>query len=263
MKLCPAWMQVENEEELLAQLREKVGMYASADRLLYHIRAARGKLHWSINSYFREVMVAPMENGVPDFHPRARSSAAQLGACSTTGQQVQQEPAAGPGSGAAANAQQPDGVPPPLEGPQAPIAAATSGTSGASAHAVACAASPAAAGADADAGMHAGAAGPSLDSLPLPLLEDVLARLDVASLLHAGAASKALHAASRTEALWQRLFEARCGPGASGAHTRLTQKRGCDVLSQGLHSIQGGDPSHAAAAMVDVTNAWLKTNLRA
>lgn len=62
----------------MAQLREKVGSYASIDRLLYHIRAARGKLHWSINSYFREVMVAPMPSGLPDFHPNMSLQAPPL-----------------------------------------------------------------------------------------------------------------------------------------------------------------------------------------
>lgn len=31
----------------MQQLRLRVGPYASCDRLLYHLRSARGKIHWA------------------------------------------------------------------------------------------------------------------------------------------------------------------------------------------------------------------------
>eukprot|EP00201_Polytomella_parva_P019255 CAMPEP_0175056612 /NCGR_PEP_ID=MMETSP0052_2-20121109/10776_1 /TAXON_ID=51329 ORGANISM="Polytomella parva, Strain SAG 63-3" /NCGR_SAMPLE_ID=MMETSP0052_2 /ASSEMBLY_ACC=CAM_ASM_000194 /LENGTH=484 /DNA_ID=CAMNT_0016321675 /DNA_START=54 /DNA_END=1505 /DNA_ORIENTATION=+ len=45
---------LENEEELLVLLREKLGKHVSHDKLIKHIRNARGKLHWAANSYLRE-----------------------------------------------------------------------------------------------------------------------------------------------------------------------------------------------------------------
>ncbi len=52
-------LQVENEKELLQTLRAKLGPTPDEDRLLYHIRSARGKLHWAVNSYLREAMSQP------------------------------------------------------------------------------------------------------------------------------------------------------------------------------------------------------------
>jgi hypothetical protein len=39
--------QIDNEPELLAQLRAKLGPDPTDDHLLFHIRNARGKLHWA------------------------------------------------------------------------------------------------------------------------------------------------------------------------------------------------------------------------
>jgi len=48
-----------NEEILLRRLREKVGPHGDTECLRGHLRAARGKLHWSANGYFRECVTTP------------------------------------------------------------------------------------------------------------------------------------------------------------------------------------------------------------
>lgn len=40
-------MQLENETELLAQLRLKLGPAADGGKLLFQLRSARGKMHWA------------------------------------------------------------------------------------------------------------------------------------------------------------------------------------------------------------------------
>jgi len=40
-------MQLPNEAEQLARLRDKLGPHACGSKLLHHLRAARGKLHWA------------------------------------------------------------------------------------------------------------------------------------------------------------------------------------------------------------------------
>jgi len=53
--------------------RVKLGPHADSARLLYHIRITRGKLHWSVNSYFRDVMAEGTCPGLPyDFQPKKR-----------------------------------------------------------------------------------------------------------------------------------------------------------------------------------------------
>lgn len=49
---------LENESHLLRCLIKKVGPFADAECLRQHLRAARGKLHWSANGYFREAVTA-------------------------------------------------------------------------------------------------------------------------------------------------------------------------------------------------------------
>ena len=60
---------LENEPHLLRCLRKKVGPFADAECLRQHLRAARGKLHWSANGYFREAVTATV---IPPRVGRAR-----------------------------------------------------------------------------------------------------------------------------------------------------------------------------------------------
>ena len=66
---------LENEAFLLRTLRKKVGPFADQECLRAHLRAARGKLHWSANGYFREAVttvVIPTTTGRSrrDFEPK-------------------------------------------------------------------------------------------------------------------------------------------------------------------------------------------------
>ncbi|KAL0045580.1 hypothetical protein WJX82_010571 [Trebouxia sp. C0006] len=47
---------VEDEAELMKSIRARLGPYASGTALLYHLRAARGKVFWAVNTYFRAVL---------------------------------------------------------------------------------------------------------------------------------------------------------------------------------------------------------------
>ena len=60
---------LENESHLLRCLIKKVGPFADAECLRQHLRAARGKLHWSANGYFREAVTATV---IPPRVGRAR-----------------------------------------------------------------------------------------------------------------------------------------------------------------------------------------------
>ena len=60
---------LENESHLLRCLIKKVGPFADAECLRQHLRAARGKLHWSANGYFREAVTATL---IPPRVGRAR-----------------------------------------------------------------------------------------------------------------------------------------------------------------------------------------------
>lgn len=46
LKIFDFW-QIPNEVELLRELRAKVGPHSNNQRLLFHIRSSRGKLHWA------------------------------------------------------------------------------------------------------------------------------------------------------------------------------------------------------------------------
>ena len=41
------WQAVEDEAELMKSIRARLGPYASGTALLYHLRAARGKVFWA------------------------------------------------------------------------------------------------------------------------------------------------------------------------------------------------------------------------
>ncbi|GAX82262.1 hypothetical protein CEUSTIGMA_g9690.t1 [Chlamydomonas eustigma] len=62
--------QVSGEDLLLQKLRLLVGPYASEERLLHHLRASRAKMHWAVNSYFREVLTSLKPNMHPDYIPK-------------------------------------------------------------------------------------------------------------------------------------------------------------------------------------------------
>lgn len=63
---------VAGEEAALQSLRRKLGPYANQDKLVFHIRTARGKVHWAVNSYFRDVLCEANNGIVADFrHKRS------------------------------------------------------------------------------------------------------------------------------------------------------------------------------------------------
>eukprot|EP00955_Chlamydomonas_euryale_P086516 364220-Chlamydomonas_euryale.AAC.5 len=43
----PVPVQLPNEQALAAELRIKLGPFADTERVLYHVRASGGKLHWA------------------------------------------------------------------------------------------------------------------------------------------------------------------------------------------------------------------------
>ncbi|GJP70628.1 hypothetical protein CLOP_g1541 [Closterium sp. NIES-67] len=59
---------VVGEAELLRQMRSLLGPFASTSRLLNHLRAVRGKVHWAVNRYLREELMSG--SACPDFSPR-------------------------------------------------------------------------------------------------------------------------------------------------------------------------------------------------
>ncbi|CAI7869276.1 unnamed protein product [Closterium sp. NIES-53] len=59
---------VVGEAELLCQMRSLLGPFASTSRLLNHLRAVRGKVHWAVNRYLREELMTG--SSCPDFAPR-------------------------------------------------------------------------------------------------------------------------------------------------------------------------------------------------
>lgn len=69
---------VEGETELLQCMRAKVGPYASETAIQYHLRSARGKVFWAVNTYFRAVLAEQVQQA--DFEPREY---AQLANCQT------------------------------------------------------------------------------------------------------------------------------------------------------------------------------------
>eukprot|EP00884_Botryococcus_braunii_P014341 jgi/Botrbrau1/22908/Bobra.0065s0060.1 len=63
--------QVEDEEKRLQDLVELVGSHARPEFLVRHLRQSRGRLHWAVNSYFREVLASPVPaDGREDFAPK-------------------------------------------------------------------------------------------------------------------------------------------------------------------------------------------------
>lgn len=187
-----------NEEELISLLRKKLGPWADETKLVYHIRNSRGKLHWAVNSYFREVLSLP-EAAAEDFRhrPAVPSAAPQAAAGAEPVDAGLQAP-----SGSAQ--QQPDGA--------------------AGAH---CRTStgrePAGAGADAAQAEGAEAASRALDCLPLVILEHIFGFLDVPSLCHVSATCSACRRAGLTDGLWRALFQARWGDFVFPLQRRLTQ----------------------------------------
>ena len=62
------------ETGLMRQLRKKSGPFASDATLRAHLRAARGKLHWSMNGYFRQAVLDADPRAKCDFEPRPLAS---------------------------------------------------------------------------------------------------------------------------------------------------------------------------------------------
>ncbi|MEW5308256.1 MAG: hypothetical protein WDW38_000229 [Sanguina aurantia] len=79
---------IPNEVELLRELRAKVGPHSNNQRLLFHIRSSRGKLHWAVNSYFREVLCDLIPGSRADFLPPTPPSQARAPTSSTTQRQA-------------------------------------------------------------------------------------------------------------------------------------------------------------------------------
>ncbi|KAK3271752.1 hypothetical protein CYMTET_19925, partial [Cymbomonas tetramitiformis] len=51
---CAAQVEQLEEVLLLVEMRRRVGPYASELLMLRHLRTSRGKVHWAVNSYFRQ-----------------------------------------------------------------------------------------------------------------------------------------------------------------------------------------------------------------
>lgn len=47
----------------MAEMRAKLGCYASEPRLLHFLRMSRGKVHWAVNSFLREMLSRPPARG--------------------------------------------------------------------------------------------------------------------------------------------------------------------------------------------------------
>ena len=58
----------------MRELRKKSGPFASDATLRAHLRAARGKLHWSMNGYFRQAVLDADPRAKCDFEPRPLAS---------------------------------------------------------------------------------------------------------------------------------------------------------------------------------------------
>ncbi|KAL0034133.1 hypothetical protein WJX79_011017 [Trebouxia sp. C0005] len=67
---------VEDETELMKSIRARLGPYASGTALVYHLRAARGKVFWAVNTYFRAVLAEQVNRA--DFEPKEYAQLAKL-----------------------------------------------------------------------------------------------------------------------------------------------------------------------------------------
>lgn len=126
-----------------------LGPYASKEALLYHLRAARGKVNYAVNTYFRAVLAEKVI--LADFEPRGY---AYLADC---------------------------------KHPMAPSAATDSATA------------------------QSDAAQSTLDSIPGPVIEQILMHTNLLTLCNIAAVCTTLHKASQSAILWQSLYERRWG----------------------------------------------------
>ena len=69
---------LENELGLLRAMRKRCGPFASVGLMVTHLRSARGKLHWSVNGYFRETVLDA--GGSVDSRPDPRRERTPAGA---------------------------------------------------------------------------------------------------------------------------------------------------------------------------------------
>lgn len=70
--------EVPDEAKLLQAVVDKVGPNANKEKLLWHLRASRGKVHWAVNSYLRAVL----GEGPPVEHPSEHREDFDPPACS-------------------------------------------------------------------------------------------------------------------------------------------------------------------------------------
>ncbi|GFR45004.1 hypothetical protein Agub_g6314 [Astrephomene gubernaculifera] len=208
--------QLPNEDALVAELRAKLGPGADPEKLLFQVRSSRGKTHWAVNSYLRDVMTSSTP-GQEDFRPRrpaaAGPAATPAAAASSSSSPRNREAAAASSPPAEATVALPGGCGCGCSSggqhPASPAAGAasdlsdlnhdtpdptTTTTSIPSRTTASC--SPA----------------PSLDGLPVSLLEAVCRRLeDHRDVCAAAMTCRALAAAASSDALWRRLFRSRWG----------------------------------------------------
>ncbi|GIL82385.1 hypothetical protein Vretimale_11837 [Volvox reticuliferus] len=240
--------QVPNEQALVAELRAKLGPGADPGKLLFQIRSARGKTHWAVNSYLREVMTSSTP-GHEDFQPSrpARTPlptpppAVAVAVAAAAAEGVPSDSVAAATAGAAqfdgggatiaiatavSDADAESNL--PICGHSEPPGLATTGCSRGQRHssliqpdatAIGMSAEPVS-GSDGDGGSSTGSSicggfsclgAPSLDSLPVSLLEAVFRHLDYRSLCAAAMASKTMSVAASSESLWSSLYASRWG----------------------------------------------------
>ncbi|KAG1658762.1 hypothetical protein FOA52_001304 [Chlamydomonas sp. UWO 241] len=207
---------IENEVELAAQLRLKLGPHADDQRVLYHVRASGGKLHWAVNSYFRDTFNAPPRDHF-DFQASSvlvcPPKAAQQQAQAQAGAQADAGTGAPPGAASSSHL-----------GSAASSAAASAEASAAAdpAHGADCSPRGSGSGAGAEGAAEdtsadgasaapAGASCGSLDALPVAILEEVLRHLDAWSLCSAARTSVAFARAAQADRIWEGLFAAEWG----------------------------------------------------
>eukprot|EP00877_Chromochloris_zofingiensis_P008437 jgi/Chrzof1/3847/Cz13g11010.t1 len=176
---------VENEDELLANLRQKVGPYADVDKLLFFLRISKGKVHWAVNSYFRATLLQPQEGLREDFDVQtAGASASALSSNHGTGSS---HVAGNSGTDKAEVLS----VGSPAQEQASAAAAADGGADG--------------------LGASCSAAVCLVNACPATVWEEILKHVDLVTLCSAGRACKVLDKGVQSECIWEGLFQKRWG----------------------------------------------------
>ncbi|GLI70760.1 hypothetical protein VaNZ11_015789, partial [Volvox africanus] len=229
--------QVPNEQALVTELRAKLGPGADPGKLLFQIRSARGKTHWAVNSYLRDVMTSSTP-GQEDFRPSrpartttttttttTAAAAAAAAAATTTAANLPSSSMSPTATGIAtaitdADAESdlllPGG---PREPPSSVITDCLEGRLDRSKSTAAEISTESVGAGDGGSGSGCSGSGcscsclgaPGLDSLPVSLLEAVFRHLDYRSLCAAAMASRAMSLAASSESLWSALYASRWG----------------------------------------------------